>query len=63
MLPHHIITSVSFLFLDLTPLLARSLHGTVGAATFTGKVEGGFVDFALNAFVLRPADPPERLFD
>lgn len=63
MLPHHIITSVVFLSLDLTPLLARSLHGTIGVATFTGKVEGGLVDFDLHVFVLRPADRPESLFD
>lgn len=62
MLPHHIITSIAFLSLDLTPLLARSLHDTVGVATFTGKVENGLVDFDLAAFVLRPGDRPESLF-
>lgn len=61
MLPSHIITAVVFARLDLGDTIDRSVPRLIGAATFTGHVASGSVEFALDAAVLSAKDAPEAL--
>lgn len=61
MLPSHIITAVVFARLDLGDTLDQPMPQLIGAATFTGHVASGSVEFALDAAVLSARDAPEAL--
>lgn len=61
MLPHHILTAVSILMIDLGHSLDRSLPTIIGAGTFTGRIDRGAVDFALKTMVLAPSDTSASL--
>lgn len=54
MLPHHIITAVHFLILDVAHRLETPSPRVIGAAIFTGTIENGDVEFQLDATVLGP---------
>lgn len=61
MLPSHIITAIAFARLDLGDTIDQPLPQLIGAATFTGHVASGSVEFALDAAVLSAKDAPEAL--
>jgi hypothetical protein len=61
MLPYHIITAVVFARLDLGDAIDRYVPRLIGAATFTGHVARGGVEFALDAAVLSATNAPEAL--
>jgi len=61
MLPSHIITSCVLANLDIGHQFGRRHEVPVGAATFTARAEHGEVNFTLDTFVLKPADPPGDL--
>lgn len=61
MLPHHIVTAVHFLTLNLTHRLPMPLPRVIGVSLFTGRVDTGQIRFALDSFVPSPADPPAML--
>ncbi|EZP73064.1 hypothetical protein BV96_01254 [Sphingomonas paucimobilis] len=57
MLPHHIITAVHFLAINISHYLDFPSARMIGAATFTGSVEHGEVTFQLHATILGPGSP------
>lgn len=61
MLPHHIITAVHFLTIDVGHQLSTASPRIIGAAIFTGSVEHGEVEFRLDATVLGPRSPTAAL--
>ncbi len=61
MLPSHIITAIAIARLDLGDTIDQPLPQLIGAATFTGHVASGSVEFALDAAVLSAKDAPEAL--
>lgn len=61
MLPHHILTAVSILTIDLGHHLSRPLPAVIGAGVFTGRVDRGEVDFKLDTLVLAPTDTSASL--
>jgi hypothetical protein len=60
-LPHHILTAVTILDIDLGHHLGRPLPTIIGAGAFTGRVDRGAVDFTLDTFVLAPTDTSSSL--
>jgi hypothetical protein len=62
MLPHHILTAVTILRIDLGHQLGRPMPAIVGAGVFTGRVDRGEVEFTLDTIVLTPIDTSSNLF-
>ncbi len=60
-LPHHILTAVTILRIDLGHYLGRPLPTIIGAGAFTGRVDRGAVDFTLDTVVLAPTDTSSNL--
>lgn len=57
----HVITAVCFARLDVGHELENSNPQIIGAATFSGSIQGGIVTFALDTAVLTAKDPGEGL--
>ncbi len=61
MLPHHILTAVSILTIDVDHTLSRYKPAVIGAGTFTARVRNGAVEFTMDSFVLTPSDTSSTL--
>lgn len=61
MLPHHILTAVTILRIDLGHSLSCPSPAIIGAGIFTGRVDRGEVDFTLDTLVLAPTETPSSL--
>ncbi|USI72823.1 hypothetical protein [Sphingomonas morindae] len=61
MQPYQIITAITFCTIDIGRRIGESRRRIVGAATFTGHVDGDHVAFTLDASVLQASDPNDRL--